>query len=252
MVGIQEGEMKKFVVLLVLASTIILSLTMIGCGGQNVMAPVVSQNTEATMDWYAAHQDEITTVTMDEMVSIINRAYVAYPDSAIGLVRQFIWEELKKAKQMNRAAEPNSAESSSIYSLNWQETLLLISEPWNGPPTNTCRNLAVSETNSQWPGYSQFQDKADGFRHAYWNVLMCIRINEDWARKFSSAHEYGAVNGLLDAQMDLNNNGVGRALWRTYFRSKTEAQYSSIIKGWRYVKVSSFNGAVPYIIYLVG
>lgn len=233
-------------------SLLLIGLTvMAGCGKDNPVAPEV-KSTYPSMDWYQAHHDEMATVSLEEMTTIINRAYAAYLDSAIDPVRTFIWDELKSLKTQPRRAEPMDVESYSIFTLNWQENLLLLSEPWNGLPTNTCRNLAMNETGRQWPNYNQFQDKADGFRHAYWNILMCRRISEDWARKFSSAHEYGSPNGLLDAQMDLNNNGLGRAIWRAYIWSKSEAEYSTIVKDWRYTKVDRFDGAVPYIIYLAG
>lgn len=206
-----------------------------------------------SMGWYTAHTDEVSTVSLEQMADIVNRAYAAHPDSAIGPVRQFIWNELKatppKSKTVN---EPMSVDSYSFYGLTKQEQLLLLGEPWYAKRTYESRDAAVNETSRQWPNYPQYQDKADGFRHAYWNILMCNRINEDWARKFSTAHEYGAVNGLLDSQMDLNNNGIGRALWRVYATSRSESQYSSIVKGWQYVKVTSFTNAVPYIIYLAG
>lgn len=237
-----------FVAILVVAG---MTLLVSGCGHKSPLDPAATQQLPS-MAWYEAHPDEVGFVTLDQMVAIIERAYVANPDSSIDEVRAFIWTELKKAKQLSTPPGKTSINSYSIFSLNWQETLLLMGEPWNAFPTNTCRSLAVDETNRQWPGYAQFQDRADGFRHAYWNILMCRRISEDWARKFSTAHEYGAVNGLLDAQMDLNNNGIGRALWRSYSWSRSESQYSGIVKGWQYVKVTSFSGAVTYIIYLAG
>lgn len=223
-----------------------------GCSKENPVAPISTTTSFPTMEWYAAHQEDVATTSLEDMADIINRAYATYPDSAVGPVRAFIWEELKSRKTAGRKPEPMSVQSYSIFDLNWQETLVLMSEPWNGPATSTCRTLAVNEANRQWPTYSQIRDKADGFRHAYWNILMCRRISEDWARKLSTAHEYGSPNGLLDAQMDLNNNGIGRALWRSYGWSKSESQYSTIVKDWQYVKVTSFSGAVPYIIYLSG
>lgn len=224
----------------------LLSLCLMSCGQtQKLSAPDVSR-------FDVPSPTEVGRPTMDEMIEIINEAYAAHPDSNLQLVQAEIWTKLRSLPKTTRTAEPEAVASSSIFRLSYQELLLLASKPWYAVPTNTCRTLAVNETDRQWPSYStQYQNRPDAFRHAYWNILMCRRINEEWARLFSTAHESDQENGLLDAQMDLNNNGIGRAIWRT-FPGRSEAGYSELVKTFRYTKVTSFSGAVPYLIYLAG
>ncbi len=66
--------------------------------------------------------------------------------------------------------------------------------------------------------------KANAFRHALWNVLICqktlkITKNKDksafWAQKVTHLHEKLTKNEILDTAMDLHNNAVGD---RTVFR----------------------------------
>ncbi len=73
-------------------------------------------------------------------------------------------------------------------------------------------------------------NRADAFRHAYWNALMTKNISEDFAKLFSSIHEFGNdhytfydlnQNGReyyhkrSDGTMDLLNNHLGREIAKT-------------------------------------
>ncbi|MHA7059339.1 DUF6973 domain-containing protein [Aquimarina sp. M1] len=65
--------------------------------------------------------------------------------------------------------------------------------------------------------------KANAFRHALWNVLICQNTysrskNEEksilWAQKVTDLHEKIAPNKAIEEAMDLHNNRLGRLYFR--------------------------------------
>ncbi len=64
--------------------------------------------------------------------------------------------------------------------------------------------------------------KANAFRHALWNVLICEKTlkftkndqkSAKWAKKVTDLHEKLAKNDILDTEMDFHNNEIGRRLF---------------------------------------
>lgn len=64
--------------------------------------------------------------------------------------------------------------------------------------------------------------KANAFRHALWNVLICEKTlkftkngqkSAEWAKKVTDLHEKLAKNDELDTEMDFHNNEIGRRLF---------------------------------------
>ncbi|QNJ97417.1 hypothetical protein ALE3EI_0842 [Constantimarinum furrinae] len=77
-------------------------------------------------------------------------------------------------------------------------------------------------------------NKANAFRHALWNVLICQKTlkitkndekSEFWAKKVTDLYEKVTKNDPLDQAMDLHNNNIGRVV----FRSKTFKNDTEII-----------------------
>ncbi|MBL4662570.1 MAG: hypothetical protein JKY22_03200 [Flavobacteriaceae bacterium] len=61
--------------------------------------------------------------------------------------------------------------------------------------------------------------KANAFRHALWNILICqnslkrtknVQKSVFWAEKITLLYEKVTKNDILDQQMDLHNNKLGR------------------------------------------
>ncbi len=61
--------------------------------------------------------------------------------------------------------------------------------------------------------------KANAFRHALWNMLICLTIFKrtnnkeksiNWAKKITDLHEKLAPNSAIEKEMDLHNNKIGR------------------------------------------
>ncbi|MDT0555502.1 DUF6973 domain-containing protein [Patiriisocius hiemis] len=61
--------------------------------------------------------------------------------------------------------------------------------------------------------------KANAFRHAYWNIQICLKTQKitkneqksiDFAKKLTDLYEKVTQNEPLDEAMDLHNNKIGR------------------------------------------
>lgn len=124
------------------------------------------------------------------------------------------------------------------YNLNSEEFWYLFWRPSLIDPIKKAKEKAVELTNGlieseeEFHGMNASQDKADAFRHAMWNVLICKYVGEskskisdcsEIADEFTTKHETGATQSIgltneqweLDKCMDLHNNAQGRK----YFES---------------------------------
>ncbi|MFD2563657.1 DUF6973 domain-containing protein [Aquimarina rubra] len=80
--------------------------------------------------------------------------------------------------------------------------------------------------------------KANAFRHALWNVLICQKTfsqskSEDksivWAQKITDLHEKLAPNKAIEEAMDLHNNRLGRAYF-SKLKNTSEEETISFLK----------------------
>jgi hypothetical protein len=53
---------------------------------------------------------------------------------------------------------------------------------------------------------------ADAFRHCFWNALLTVNIERQWAIDWTNAHEDYVGNPPLEKSMDLNNNLNGQQI----------------------------------------
>jgi hypothetical protein len=183
-------------------------------------------------------------LSSDEIVENINVIDSFYTS----LVRYDLVQSLTKAESKSNTKAFKVSSSSNEYfgyDLNSSEFWYFVWHPALASPIKKATEKAKSLTDSNYPNISAYQNKADGFRHAIWNVLICKYIGEDKnaisdcterAEDFTTKHETGADKPItmtdaawaLDQQMDLHNNAQGRK----YFES-----VASIIKvGWFKVK----------------
>ena len=93
----------------------------------------------------------------------------------------------------------------------------------------------MSLCNSLFGKKHQLSTKANAFRHALWNILICRKTlkftkNENksvvWAQKFTDLYEKVTKNEYLDEAMDLHNNKVGRKV----FLSKKQLKNQEMIR----------------------
>lgn len=110
------------------------------------------------------------------------------------------------------------------YPPGWGEALDCV---WAVGPfdCNTARNdseTALASAQTEFPNLDGHNDKADAYRHCYWNALMTVHIGADQAKEVADLHEENNPNPPGEEAMDLHNNQVGRNLG-----ADTEAQAKS-------------------------
>lgn len=93
-------------------------------------------------------------------------------------------------------------QENALYNSNRAKALLAMA---NG-------RMAISATQERYinSGSVMRNGNGDAFRHAIWNFGMTNDVGADFAKKWSDAHEYGAIeNYPLERSMDLYNNAIG-------------------------------------------
>lgn len=163
--------------------------------------------------------------SIPENIDVIDSFYTAL--SRYDLVRALSTENLSPSLVRSRVTAEYLG-----YDLNSEEFWYFVWHPALVSPIKKATNKAKELTDSNFPKIIAYQNKADAFRHAIWNVLICKYIGEDKneisdctkrADDFTTKHETGATkpSGMtdtdweLDKQMDLHNNAQGRK----YFES---------------------------------
>lgn len=163
--------------------------------------------------------------SINENIEVIDSFYTAL--SRYDLVRALSTENLSPSLVRSRVTSEYLG-----YDLNSEEFWYFVWHPALVSPIKKATNKAKELTDSNFPKIIAYQNKADAFRHAIWNVLICKYIGEDKneisdctkrADDFTTKHETGATkpSGMtdtdweLDKQMDLHNNAQGRK----YFES---------------------------------
>ncbi|MGV8155121.1 MAG: DUF6973 domain-containing protein [Alkaliphilus sp.] len=77
--------------------------------------------------------------------------------------------------------------------------------------------LAMYYADIHYTRESGIRGNGDAFRHVIWNFGMTIDVGDNFARRWSNAHEFGNTNNNdLDMGMDLYNNHQGILLGRKY------------------------------------
>lgn len=108
-------------------------------------------------------------------------------------------------------------------------------------------------------------NKGNAFRHALWNVLIAKNSlkntknkqkSVDWAQKVTDLYEKVTQNSILDEQMDLHNNAIGRNLF-LMFSKKSKTEIIDIIykKSTRAIKIQSvqeLENLTQDMVYLIG
>ncbi|SDD67197.1 DUF6973 domain-containing protein [Actinokineospora iranica] len=74
------------------------------------------------------------------------------------------------------------------------------------------RQKAIDAANEQFPDKEQQDNHLDAFRHTYANALLARRFGDDWAERFTTAHERLPGNRPDQEAMDLYNNELGRRI----------------------------------------
>jgi hypothetical protein len=138
-----------------------------------------------------------------------------------------------KSSEFGDKVADNLTASSKTRSYNIEitpeEIKLLKSYWWNAPSTYAAANAAKGKTAEYYPSTNAYLDRADGFRHSYWNVLLCRYISPWWAEVYTNAHESRSQG--LNKSMDLHNNRVGRYVSSIY-QGYWPSELAPVLRDW--------------------
>ncbi len=142
---------------------------------------------------------------------------------------------------------PGENYKSAWYRLTNQEKLLC--KEWSIPALIIFSNKSNAEymTNIRYPNSNKHNDKADAFRHAYFNAINVRHIHPDIVQAFGDAHETETpIEFALEVQMDLFNNSIGKELGN-WNHSKSDIEIADLIQvvsnqgGLKYLKPIIYN-----------
>lgn len=124
------------------------------------------------------------------------------------------------------------------YGQLWKLFLLSIKYPVYVIPTLRATSKSFLNAKKEFPELHGKKGKANAYRHAYWNALICFycyKWKKDgrrivaWSRLITSKHEELSPNEPIDTAMDLHNNKIGINLFISG-NFKTEDEISERIK----------------------
>ena len=105
-------------------------------------------------------------------------------------------------------------------------------------PTIRATKETFAICNERYGSTHHKSNKANAFRHALWNALICkkvynLRTNKQksvfWTQKVTDLYEKVTRNEQMDEAMDLHNNGVGRICFLNFLK-EDEAEMVNFIQ----------------------
>ena len=120
--------------------------------------------------------------------------------------------------------------------LSTVEQVLAVAYPEEAAHFNMARKKADELTLEIYGQKGNGTDIANAFKHIYWSAYAASKMDEDYARLFTHAHEFGwwdeNLNDPEAMKMDLHNNQLGREIGKnTPTRNLEEAVLRSILEG---------------------
>ena len=123
-----------------------------------------------------------------------------------------------------------------IAALDFRELVVLgkvfLKYPLYLLPTYKATNKTVAISNSLFGDLHHEDNRANAFRHALWNYLICkycLSIAKtpekamSWSKRITELHERLSPNDELAKEMDLHNNRIGRELFTDLSDQQEEA-----------------------------
>lgn len=108
---------------------------------------------------------------------------------------------------------------------------LLLKKPLLIIPIFKATKLALQTSQKLYGNAHNKNGKANAFRHAYWNFLICQKTlkftknkekSANWTQKVVDFYEKVTKNDVFDTEMDFHNNAFGRNYFLSIFEEKTE------------------------------
>ncbi|MCH2489967.1 MAG: hypothetical protein MK211_07440 [Flavobacteriales bacterium] len=146
-----------------------------------------------------------------------------------------------------------------LIQLGW----LFVSHPLLIRPTLQATRQTIKICDALYGKRHHKNGKANAFRHALWNMLICQKTvkwtkNEaksvKWSQKVTDLHEKLAPNASLETAMDLHNNEIGRRLFSmisTQNDAKTvEIVQKSVLNAQKVTAIEDFEQFKDQLLYL--
>ncbi|MCM8569575.1 hypothetical protein NE848_09300 [Gramella jeungdoensis] len=104
----------------------------------------------------------------------------------------------------------------------WVLTKVLIKKPLFIIPTYKATKETIIICNRKFGKEHHKDTRANAFRHALWNFLICQKCSEvsksensaaTWSEKVTNLHELLSPNREIARKMDLHNNFIGRNVY---------------------------------------
>lgn len=198
----------------------IMGLGLAGCGAGQVAEPSRVQSDQKTITDVVVEGrlEKVPEFTLDQFTAIVEKVQANNPtvDMHDTKFQELLTNELKGILPVTRSQYI----SYEKYGLNSKEQELIRNNPWHALTTKSASEESIRATKEYYPPEDRFQNRADAFRHSYWNVCLARYCkNRDWAERWTTAHEDGEKDAS-DKAMDMHNNAVGRKVdsdnwWRT-------------------------------------
>lgn len=104
----------------------------------------------------------------------------------------------------------------------WVLIKVLVTRPLFIIPTYKATRETIRICNQRFGKAHHKDTRANAFRHALWNFLICEKCNKVsmseenavyWSEKVTNLHELLSPNRKIASKMDLHNNFIGRDLY---------------------------------------
>ncbi|MGB5463195.1 MAG: hypothetical protein WBM92_07510 [Aureibaculum sp.] len=105
-------------------------------------------------------------------------------------------------------------------------------------PTIRATFISYNTTEKLFPKTHHLTGKANAFRHALWNMVICnecVKWKNDidkavtWAKITTDWHEEFSPNKALARAMDLHNNEVGRCLFLDLYNGQNKLKSNHLL-----------------------
>lgn len=142
--------------------------------------------------------------------------------------------------------------------------ILFVKHPFLLVPTFKATKSTFRICNSIYGNEHNKSTKANAFRHALWNILICSysekttknqQLSSIWAKKVTNLYEKVTKNEVLDKVMDLHNNAVGRKLFFEVFDDSEAKIITFLLKKAKYaqkiVKIEDIDNLENELVYIL-
>lgn len=146
----------------------------------------------------------------------------------------------------------------------WQLSVLFLKHPLLIVPTLKATKKTFQICDSLFGNEHHKSNKANAFRHALWNVLICKKSQKVfknkqksvfWTQKLTDLYEKVTQNKFLDEAMDLHNNTIGRICFLNLLDQNEEEIVAFLQKkaenAQKVEKLDNFNKYQNQLVYLI-